>query len=161
MRSALGGWAKAEQAAKLHVILDRYFDEADRRRSMLGFDFTNYHRTLSPYLRAYRETGFAIEDIVELTPEAGSSSVFPSSATSSAFPTSSLSFRKTSIGHRVTISSSLTFLDCRSSQLRAVFGPPGQSLGLAPANAPGFASACSERFVVLMRPIFHLRFTVG
>jgi hypothetical protein len=33
MRSAVGEWLKAEDGAKLHVILDRYFDEGDRRCS--------------------------------------------------------------------------------------------------------------------------------
>ena len=77
MRSAVGGWMKAEDGAKLHVMLDRYFDEGDRRWSMLGVDFTNFHRSLSTYLRAYRQTGFVIEDIIEPTPEVGTLERFP------------------------------------------------------------------------------------
>jgi ubiquinone/menaquinone biosynthesis C-methylase UbiE len=67
MRSAVGGWLRAEDGAKLHVILDRYFDEGNRRWKMLGLDFTNFHRTLSTYIRAYRQIGFAIEEIIEPT----------------------------------------------------------------------------------------------
>jgi len=77
MRSAVGGWLKAEDGAKLHVILDRYFDEGGRRWKMLGVDFTNFHRTLSTYIRAYRQAGFAIEEIIEPTPEAGDLERFP------------------------------------------------------------------------------------
>jgi len=77
MRSAVGGWMRAEDGAKLHVILDRYFDEGERRWKMLGVDFTNFHRTLSTYIRAYRKSGFAIEEIIEPTPEAGDLERFP------------------------------------------------------------------------------------
>ena len=77
MRSAVGGWMRAEDGAKLHVILDRYFDEGDRRWKMLGCDFTNFHRTLSTYIRAYRNAGFAVEEIIEPTPEAGDLERFP------------------------------------------------------------------------------------
>ena len=77
MRSAVGGWMRAEDGAKLHVILDRYFDEGDRRWKMLGCDFTNFHRTLSTYVRAYRNAGFAVEEIIEPTPEVGDIERFP------------------------------------------------------------------------------------
>jgi len=69
MRSAVGTWLKTEDGAKLHVILDRYFDEGERRWKMMGIDFTNFHRTLSTYLRAYSRSGFAIEEIIEPTLE--------------------------------------------------------------------------------------------
>jgi ubiquinone/menaquinone biosynthesis C-methylase UbiE len=77
MRSAVGGWLRAEDGAKLHVILDRYFDEGVRRWKMLGVDFTNFHRTLSTYIRTYRRTGFAIEEIIEPTPDTGNLKRFP------------------------------------------------------------------------------------
>jgi SAM-dependent methyltransferase len=77
MRSAVGGWMRAEDGTKLHVILDRYFDEGDRRWKMLGVDFTNFHRTLSTYIRAYRQAGFAIEEIIEPTLEAANLKRFP------------------------------------------------------------------------------------
>jgi hypothetical protein len=69
MRSAVGGWLRTEHGTKLHVILDRYFDEGARRWKMMGIDFTNFHRTLSTYKRGYRRVGFAIEEIVEPTVE--------------------------------------------------------------------------------------------
>jgi hypothetical protein len=77
MRSAVGGWQKTEDGAKQHVILDRYFDEGGRRWKMLGVDFTNFHRTLSTYIRGYRQAGFAIEKVVEPTVEAASLKRFP------------------------------------------------------------------------------------
>jgi SAM-dependent methyltransferase len=77
MRSAVGGWLRAEDGSKLHVILDRYFGEGGRRWKMLGNDFTNFHRTLSTYTRAYRQSGFAVEAIVEPTPDAGDLERYP------------------------------------------------------------------------------------
>ena len=53
MRFAGGRSLTGDDAAKLHVILDRYLDEGDRRWKMLAIDFTNFHRTLSTYIRAY------------------------------------------------------------------------------------------------------------
>jgi SAM-dependent methyltransferase len=67
MRSAVGGWQKDGYGAKQHVILDRYFDEGERRWKMIGVELTNYHRTLSTYVQSYIEAGFAIEGIVEPT----------------------------------------------------------------------------------------------
>jgi ubiquinone/menaquinone biosynthesis C-methylase UbiE len=77
MRSAVGEWSRTEQGAKLHVILDRYFEEGDRRWKMLGSDFTNFHRTLSTYVRAYRRAGFAIEDLIEPTVDSENLERFP------------------------------------------------------------------------------------
>jgi len=77
MRSAVGGWLRSEDGVKLHVILDRYFDEGERRWKMMGLDFTNFHRTLSTYIRVYRQTGFAIEEIVEPTLEPENLKLFP------------------------------------------------------------------------------------
>jgi ubiquinone/menaquinone biosynthesis C-methylase UbiE len=77
MRSAVGGWLRAEDGEKLHVILDRYFEEGERRWKMLGCDFTNFHRTIETYLRAYRRIGFAIEEIVEPTVAAQALARFP------------------------------------------------------------------------------------
>ncbi|GAG07851.1 unnamed protein product, partial [marine sediment metagenome] len=47
MRSAVGGWHRTEDGQKLHVILDRYFDEGERHWMMKGVEFTNFHRSLS------------------------------------------------------------------------------------------------------------------
>ena len=77
MRSAVGGWLRTKDGTKLHVILDRYFDEGGRRWKMLGIDFTNFHRTLSTYIRVYRQTGFAVEQIIEPTLEAETLTRFP------------------------------------------------------------------------------------
>jgi SAM-dependent methyltransferase len=67
MRSAAGAWLKTPEGSKQHVILDNYFDEGERHWKMMGVDFTNFHRTLSAYIRAYLEAGFRIRGIVEPT----------------------------------------------------------------------------------------------
>ena len=67
MRSAVGGWHKADDGKKQHVILDCYFDEGERRWPMMGLEFTNFHRSLSTYLDGFLDTGFALERIVEPT----------------------------------------------------------------------------------------------
>jgi ubiquinone/menaquinone biosynthesis C-methylase UbiE len=77
MRSAVGRWCRTEDGAKLHVILDRYFDEGERRWKMMGVDFTNFHRTLSTHMRAYRRSGFALEEIIEPTVAAEDLKCFP------------------------------------------------------------------------------------
>ncbi len=67
MRSAVGGWHRAEDGRKLHVILDHYFNETDRHWKMMGCDFTNFHRSLSTYMRAFLNEGFHLTDIIEPT----------------------------------------------------------------------------------------------
>jgi SAM-dependent methyltransferase len=67
MRSAVGGWHRTEEGEKLHVILDRYFDETARRWRMMGGDFTNFHRSLSTYMRGFLTAGFDMVDIIEPT----------------------------------------------------------------------------------------------
>jgi len=37
MKSAVGGWYRADDGKKLHVVLDRYFEEGERQWNMLGF----------------------------------------------------------------------------------------------------------------------------
>lgn len=69
MRSAVGKWHKNPDGQKQHVILDRYFDEGERSWAMLGSAFTNFHRTLATYFSAYRAAGFAVEEILEPSPE--------------------------------------------------------------------------------------------
>jgi SAM-dependent methyltransferase len=71
MRSAVGGWHRAPDGNKQHVILDDYFDEGERRWKMLGVEFTNFHRSLSTYSRGFLDAGFRIAAIVEptVTPE--------------------------------------------------------------------------------------------
>ena len=77
MRSAVGGWQKAEDGTKLHVMLDRYFDESERHWNMLGSEFTNFHRSLTTYVRAFLEAGFQITDIVEPTVTQEQLKVYP------------------------------------------------------------------------------------
>ena len=67
MRSAVGGWLKAEDGRKLHCILDRYFDEGERRWRMMGVDFTNFHRSLSTCMTDFQESGFSLLGLVEPT----------------------------------------------------------------------------------------------
>ena len=69
--------AKAKVLVVGDVILDRYFEEGDRRWKMMGIEFTNFHRTLSTYIRAYRHIGFAIEEIIEPTVEVENLKRFP------------------------------------------------------------------------------------
>jgi ubiquinone/menaquinone biosynthesis C-methylase UbiE len=77
MRSAVGGWLRTDDGAKQHVILDRYFEEGERRWKMMGVHFTNFHRTLSTYIQGYQQAGFAIEEIVEPTVNAENLERFP------------------------------------------------------------------------------------
>lgn len=67
MRSAVGGWHKTHDGQKSHVVLDNYFDESERNWEMLGVEFTNFHRTLSTYTRAFLDAGFILEGILEPT----------------------------------------------------------------------------------------------
>jgi SAM-dependent methyltransferase len=67
MRSAVGAWHRTEDGKKEHVILDRYFDEGERNWTMMGVSFTNFHRTLSTYIHSFRQSGFAIDDVIEPT----------------------------------------------------------------------------------------------
>jgi hypothetical protein len=66
---ALGGWHRTEDGTKQHVVLDRHFDEGERRWNMMAVEFTNFHRPLTTYDQAYRESGLAIEGILEPTVE--------------------------------------------------------------------------------------------
>ena len=67
MRSAVGGWHKSEDGNKLHVILDRYFEETERHWRMMGSDVTNFHRSLSTYVRGFLDAGFCLADLIEPT----------------------------------------------------------------------------------------------
>ena len=67
MRSAVGNWKKDVFGHKKHVILDNYFDEGARYWKMMGNELTNFHRTLSTYIRSFLKNGFSIEDIIEPT----------------------------------------------------------------------------------------------
>ena len=67
MRSAVGGWHRNDDGEKQHVILDRYFDEGERRWKMMGVEFTNFHRSLSTYVDGFLDAGFILKRIVEPT----------------------------------------------------------------------------------------------
>lgn len=67
MRSAVGEWQRSPDGMKQHVVLDNYFDEGKRHWKMMGHEFTNFHRSLSTYVRGFLDAGFSVEDIVEPT----------------------------------------------------------------------------------------------
>jgi len=67
MRSAVGGWHRDESGDKLHVVLDRYFDEGERKWRMMDVDFTNFHRSLSTYVTGFLKAGFFLKGISEPT----------------------------------------------------------------------------------------------
>jgi SAM-dependent methyltransferase len=77
MRSAVGGWQRAGDGAKQHVILDRYFDEGERRWTMLGGSFTNFHRTLSTCVQDFLGAGFRIAAITEPSVDAATLARYP------------------------------------------------------------------------------------
>ncbi|MGE5549763.1 MAG: SAM-dependent methyltransferase, partial [Bacteroidota bacterium] len=57
----------SEEGEKLHVILDRYFEETERHWRMMGTELTNFHRTLSTYIRGFLTAGFVLADLIEPT----------------------------------------------------------------------------------------------
>jgi len=67
MRSAVGGWQRTADGKKQHVILDRYFDEGERRWTMKGVQFTNFHRSLATYINDFLSAGFDLVGLVEPT----------------------------------------------------------------------------------------------
>jgi len=67
MRSAVGAWCRTDTGEKRHVILDDYLDEGERRWRMMGSDLTNFHRSLSTYVRGFLDAGFVIADLIEPT----------------------------------------------------------------------------------------------
>lgn len=71
MRWAGGSWLPGPDGRKEHVMLDNYFAEGARQFQMKGVRLTNFHRTLSTYVRAFLQAGFVLEDLIEptVTPE--------------------------------------------------------------------------------------------
>jgi ubiquinone/menaquinone biosynthesis C-methylase UbiE len=67
MRSAVGGWHRDAEGKKLHVILDRYFDESERHWKIMGVEITNFHRTLATCVNGFLDAGFTVERIIEPT----------------------------------------------------------------------------------------------
>ncbi|MCI0441259.1 MAG: class I SAM-dependent methyltransferase [Chloroflexi bacterium] len=76
MVTAGNGWIKHGNT-KLHFKLDDYFDEGARPMPMLGREFTNFHRTLSSYVNAFLEAGFALEGLREPKPSPEQAAQFP------------------------------------------------------------------------------------
>lgn len=77
MRSAVGAWSRTGDGRKQHVILDRYFDQGERHWTMMGVDFTNYHRSLETCLQSYIDAGFGVEGIREPTLTVEQLSMYP------------------------------------------------------------------------------------
>lgn len=67
MRSAGGSWLRGPDGARQHIMLDNYFAEGERHLTMQDVGITNFHRTLSTYVRGFLWAGFTIEDIIEPT----------------------------------------------------------------------------------------------
>jgi len=67
MRSAVGDWHRSADGSKLHVIVDHYFEEGERNWRIMSEELTNFHRSLSTYVRSFMDAGFSIADIVEPT----------------------------------------------------------------------------------------------
>lgn len=67
MRSASGSWYRSLEGKKLHVILDNYFDETERHWKIMGYDLTNFHRSLSTYVSGFLDAGFCLSNILEPT----------------------------------------------------------------------------------------------
>ena len=65
MRSATGLWCKDENGRKLHVTVDRYFDETKRHWTIMDVPLTNFHRTLETYLNGYLDVGFGLDRLLE------------------------------------------------------------------------------------------------
>ena len=66
------GWFKDAEGNRLHWKVDRYFYEEAYEQQLFTPDVGDnpflFHRTLSNYLRAVRETGFALLDVIEPKP---------------------------------------------------------------------------------------------
>ena len=68
MRSAVPyGWIN-QGGRKLFYAVDNYWDEGPREFPWWGKNFVNMHRTLSSYVNAFVESGFALESLDEPTP---------------------------------------------------------------------------------------------
>ena len=61
-------WYYGENGEILHFPVDNYYIEGPRDAVFLGEHVTKYHRTLTTYLDALLQNGFAIERVVEPPP---------------------------------------------------------------------------------------------
>ena len=77
MRSAVGDWFRTADGTKLHIVLDLYFEEGQRIWWIMGAQVTNFHRSLSTYIRSFMNAGFSIADIIEPTVTVAQVKVYP------------------------------------------------------------------------------------
>ncbi|MNC38193.1 hypothetical protein D3C75_867870 [compost metagenome] len=61
-------WHYDQEGGIMHFPVDRYFAEGQRNTVFLGEQVVKYHRTLTSYLNALLQSGFAITGVVEPTP---------------------------------------------------------------------------------------------
>ncbi|HHL0338922.1 TPA: class I SAM-dependent methyltransferase [Listeria monocytogenes] len=61
-------WFTDEAGNKLHLPVDRYFNESIRTSHFLGEDVQKYHRTLTTYIQTLLKNGFQINSIIEPEP---------------------------------------------------------------------------------------------
>jgi len=74
------GWVRDKDGKKLHWAVDRYFEEGPHEQDWPpGVDkgLIWFHRTLTTYFRAFKETRFIIEDLVEPMPAPDKLERFP------------------------------------------------------------------------------------
>jgi len=77
MLSAVGEWHRTADGTRLHVVLDHYFEEGQRIWRMMGGEVTNFHRTLSTYVRSFMNAGFSVSGVIEPTVTAGQLEDYP------------------------------------------------------------------------------------
>ena len=65
LRSSLGTWHYDEGGNRQHMMVDKYFCERSRPRTMFDLPLTNFHRTLSTYAQTYIKAGFIISNLEE------------------------------------------------------------------------------------------------
>ena len=61
-------WYYAPDGSILHFPVDRYFIEGRREAVFLGERVVKYHRTLTSYVQALLQNGFAVTDLKEPQP---------------------------------------------------------------------------------------------
>lgn len=70
-------WYYDVEGNRLHWPVDNYFTEGKRISVFLGENVVKYHRTLSSYMGALFNSGFAVKGLVEPQPESGMLSSIP------------------------------------------------------------------------------------
>ena len=61
-------WCRDSAGGKQHWPVDDYFQAGSRRAFFLGEEMVKYHRPLSAYFAALRNSGFTVTDLMEPTP---------------------------------------------------------------------------------------------